>query len=200
MGETKDKVDLTILKIQEDADDLDSDESLDHQETSGEKDDRDLDRERLLHERNDFRDLLQRKQAEFENYRKRVIRERDETRRLVRSELIADLLPIVEACEKGLESMDSEDAGGLASSFVEGYQLLLKQLMSFLDKYDVSQVPGVGANFDPNLHEAVIRESSNQHRDGEILEEYRKGYLIGERLLRPSQVKVAVHSDDAGTD
>jgi len=148
-----------------------------------------------LRERDEFLDLLQRKQAEFENYRKRVDREKAELRISVQSELIEQILDVVEACEKGLNTLRQRESDEL-ESFVEGYELLLKQLQSILDRYEVSEIPSLGSVFDPNLHEAVIRETTNDHGEGEIMEEYRKGYTIADRLLRPSQVKVAAPAEE----
>jgi molecular chaperone GrpE len=151
--------------------------------------------ETALSERDEFLDLLQRKQAEFENYRRRVDREKSELRFSVRSELMEQILDVVDACEKGLESLRENESEELGS-FVEGYELLQKQLKAILDRYEVSETPGVGSPFDPNLHEALIRETTDDHEEGEILEEYRKGYTMGDRLLRPSQVKVAAPAED----
>ena len=151
--------------------------------------------ETALRERDEFLDLLQRKQAEFENYRKRVDREKSELRFSVKSELMEQILEVVDACEKGLDSL-SENESEQSDSLVEGYELLYKQLKTILDRYEVSETPGVGSPFDPNLHEALIREVTEDHEEGEILEEYRKGYTLGDRLLRPSQVKVAAPAED----
>ena len=151
--------------------------------------------ETALRERDEFLDLLQRKQAEFENYKRRVDREKSELRFSVRSELMEQILDVVDACEKGLESLRENESEELGS-FVEGYELLQKQLKTILDRYEVSETPGVGSPFDPNLHEALIRETTDDHEEGEILEEYRKGYTMGDRLLRPSQVKVAAPAED----
>lgn len=151
--------------------------------------------ETALRERDEFLDLLQRKQAEFENYRKRVDREKSELRFSVKSDLMEQILEVVDACEKGLDSL-SENESEQLGSLVEGYKLLYKQLKTILDRYEVSETPGVGSPFDPNLHEALIREVTEDHEEGEILEEYRKGYTLGDRLLRPSQVKVAAPAED----
>ena len=151
--------------------------------------------ETALRERDEFLDLLQRKQAEFENYRKRVDREKSDLRVSVKSELIEQILDVVDACEKGLETLRESEAENLGL-FVEGYKLLLKQLKTILDKYEVIEIPGVGSVFDPNVHEAVIREMTDDHGEGEIMEEYRKGYTMADRLLRPSQVKVAAPAED----
>jgi molecular chaperone GrpE len=148
-------------------------------------------------ERNEYYELLLRKQAEFENFRKRTAREREDTRTMIRAEIIGELLPIVDASEKGLEAMKAQDVPDGCLTFLEGYELLLRQLQSFLERFEVTPVPGVGSTFDPNVHEAVLREMSREFGENEVVEEYRKGYLIGDRLLRPSQVKVAVWPEEA---
>ncbi len=151
--------------------------------------------ETVRRERDEFLDLLQRKQAEFENYRKRVDREKSELRVSVKSELMEQILDVVDACERGLETLRQSEGENLGL-FVEGYELLLKQLKTILDRYEVSEIPGVGSVFAPNFHEAAIHEISDDHEEGEIMEEYRKGYTIADRLLRPSQVKVAAPAED----
>ncbi len=149
----------------------------------------------LLQEKDKYYDMMLRKQAEFENYRKRVFREKEEAVILSRIGLLQDILPIVDACEKGLENLRDEEQSELLESYTEGYELLLKQLKSLLEKNNVSVVSGVGSIFDPNIHEAVLREVSKDHEDGKILEEYRRGYKMNNLLLRAAQVKVAVHPD-----
>jgi molecular chaperone GrpE len=146
-------------------------------------------------ERDEYLDLLARKQAEFENYRRRVQKEKADIRVSAQSEVFGEVLTVIDACEKGLESLLRADATG-SGVFVEGYELLLKQLTSLLDKFDVTEVPGVGAMFDPNIHEAVVRDVDPDHEEGEILEQYRRGYLIKDKLLRPSQVRVAVQPEE----
>lgn len=144
-------------------------------------------------ERDEYQDLLLRKQAEFENFRKRTNREREELRSAAHAEVIRELLPVIDACEKGLESLESGPDSG--TTFKEGYGLLLRQLRGVLERFGVREAPGIGARFDPGVHEAVMREVSEAHEEHSVLEEYRKGYLIGDRLLRPSQVKVSVRPD-----
>ena len=140
--------------------------------------------------------LLLRKQAEFENYRKRISKEKTDLRRSVESELLGEILLVLDSCELGLETMRGEESVKSSSSYLEGYELLLKRLHSLLDKYDVREIPAVGSLFDPNFHEAVVREVSEDREENEIVEEYRKGYSIGDRLLRAAQVKVSVWPDD----
>ena len=102
-------------------------------------------------------------------------------------------MPILDACEKGLETLSNASGDPQLQPFYEGYELLLTQLRSVLTRFEVEVIPGVGTQFDPNVHEAVLREFTTDHEDGAIADEYRKGYTIRGRLLRASQVKVAMH-------
>ena len=147
--------------------------------------------EGLQKERNEHYDLLLRKQAEFENFRKRVLKEKEGERLLGHSELLRELLPVVDACEKGLGAMEEQDHVELGP-YREGYELLLRRLNSVLEKFGVTEIEGVGTHFDPNVHEAVSREITSEHEEGKILGEFQKGYKIKDRLLRPSRVRVAV--------
>ena len=147
----------------------------------------------LESERNKYYDLLLRTQAEFDNYRKRTDKEKADARMESQSGPIRELLPILDACEKGLETLSNASGDPQLRPFYEGYELLLTQLRTVLTRFDVQVIPGVGTQFDPNVHEAVLREFTTDHEDGAIVDEYRKGYTIRGRLLRASQVKVAMH-------
>jgi molecular chaperone GrpE len=147
----------------------------------------------LESERDEYYDRLLRTQAEFDNYRKRTDREKVDVRMESQSGPILELLPILDACEKGLETLGNASDDAQVRPFYEGYELLVTQLRSVLTKFEVKVIPGVGSQFDPNLHEAVLREFTTDCEDGAIAEEYRKGYTIRGRLLRASQVKVALH-------
>ena len=151
--------------------------------------------EELCRERDEYHDLLQRKQAEFENFKKRVRKERTQDRLKAYSEVAKELLPVLDACEKGLESLIQKTSAPMLKAYDEGYRLLVQQLKTVLERFDVQAVPALGELFDPNLHEAVLREISGVHSDGEILDEYRKGYRIRDHLLRAAQVKVAVRPE-----
>lgn len=153
----------------------------------------------LQKERDEYLELLQRTRAEFDNYQRRVAKEREEIRAAAQAELIAQILPVVDACERGLAAMLEGEVPESCKSYVEGYELLLRELKNFLEKHEVKEVPGVGAPFDPNVHEAVMRELTTEVPENQVLEEFRKGYVKGDRLLRPSQVKVSVHSGEPGS-
>jgi molecular chaperone GrpE len=147
----------------------------------------------LRKEKEEQHDLLLRKQAEFENYRKRVAKEKDELRLTAQARVLEELLPVLDAFEKGLHSLKAAPGDSEVEAYREGYELMFKEVQSLLRKFAVIEIPGVGELFDPNVHEAVVREVTTGYKEGEILDEYRKGYTIKGRLLRPSQVKVAVH-------
>ena len=151
--------------------------------------------ENLKRERDENYDLLLRKQAEFDNFRKRVTKEKEELRLSAQAAVIEKVLNIVDAFEKGLSSLEQESEESALESYRQGYELMFEEFKSVLKKFNVTEIPGSGTCFDPNVHEAVVREVTTEYEEGEILEEYRKGYMIKDRLLRPAQVKVAVQPD-----
>ena len=156
--------------------------------------------ENLKRERDENYDLLLRKQAEFENFRKRVVKEKEEERLSSQAAVIEKLLNIADSFEKGLDSLAQESEESTLETYRQGYGLMLKEFKLVLEKFDVTEIPGFGAWFDPNVHEAVVREVTTEHEEGKILEEYRKGYMIKDRLLRPAQVKVAAQPDSSLVD
>jgi molecular chaperone GrpE len=138
-------------------------------------------------ERDDYYDRLLRKTAEFDNYRKRVERERRAHAEQAVTDLLRELLLVVDDFDRALH-VDAEES---AASYKKGVELMNAKLHDLLRKQGVKPIEAVGADFDPNLHQAVLHEVSPGHRDGEVMAEMRKGYTIGERLLRPAMVKVA---------
>ena len=137
-------------------------------------------------ERDDLRDRLLRQAAEFDNYRKRIDRERRETAQYAAAELLQDLLPIVDDFERALQI----DAPG-AESYRQGLDIIHRGFMEMLRKRGVTPIESVGTDFDPQVHQAVSYEADSDRRDGEVTEEFRRGYRLGDRLLRPAMVKVA---------
>jgi molecular chaperone GrpE len=141
----------------------------------------------VQHERDDLHDRLLRKTAEFDNYRKRVERERREQADQAVTDLLEELLLVVDDFDRAL-TVDADDSSG---AYRKGVELIHSKLHDLLRKRGVREIEALGADFDPNLHQAVIHESSPDHREGEVIGELRRGYLLGDRLLRPSMVKVA---------
>jgi molecular chaperone GrpE len=147
------------------------------------------DPDQVREERDDYRDRLLRSIAEFDNYRKRVERERRELAEFASSELLQELLPLVDDLERALAATPAASAA--VAGYRAGVELIHRQLMDLLRKRGVTAIESLGADFDPHVHQAVARDVSSAHRDGEVIEELRRGYKLGERLLRPAMVKVA---------
>jgi molecular chaperone GrpE len=129
---------------------------------------------------------LLRTAAEFDNYRKRVERERRELADHLKADVLAEILPIVDNFERALQAPTSDE-----EPFRKGVELIHKQMLDFLRKRGVKPIEALGTDFDPNFHQAVIHETSPSHREGEVIEELQRGYMLGDKLLRPAMVKVA---------
>jgi len=142
--------------------------------------------EELRREKDALQDRLLRTAAEFDNYRKRVERERRDLADYMKADILAELLPIVDNFERALQAPSSD-----IDSLRKGVELIHKQMHDFLRKRGVTPIEALGADFDPNFHQAVIHETSPSHREGEVIEELQRGYMLGDKLLRPAMVKVA---------
>ena len=141
----------------------------------------------LRRERDEYYDRLLRKTAEFDNYRRRLERERRAQTDFAVQELLRELLLVVDDFYLAVTADESQ---GIAA-YRKGVDLIHTKLRDLLRKFGVQPIEALGADFDPSLHEAVIHEASPIHREGEVIEELRRGYRIGDRLLRPAMVKVA---------
>ena len=135
-----------------------------------------------------FRDLAFRTQADFENFRKRAAREKEEAVRYANSAFLDRLIPILDNFELGLNAARS---GVENSPILLGMDMVSKQLTDFLIQSGVEPIVAEGAKFDPNLHEAVAEEASANVPEGNVLRQLRRGYKLKDRLLRPSTVIVS---------
>jgi molecular chaperone GrpE len=140
----------------------------------------------LQRERDDYYDRWMRKAAEFDNYRRRVERERREQADQAVVDILQELLLVVDDFDRAL-TVDSKGA----ESYKKGIELIHSKLHDVLKKHGVKPIEALGADFDPNIHQAVMHEDAPGHRDNEVIAELRRGYTIGDRLLRPAMVKVA---------
>ena len=143
--------------------------------------------EDLRRERDDYYDRWLRKTAEFDNYRKRVDRERRERADQTTVDFLEQLLLVADDFDRALTTEIGEDP----EAYRRGVELIHGKLHDLLRKYGVTPIEALGADFDPNVHQAVLQEESPDHRDGEVIGELRRGYKMGDRLLRPAMVKVA---------
>ena len=133
-------------------------------------------------------DGWQRARAEFVNYKKRIERERAEERARITGEIILQFLSAIDDFERALKEIPENPE---IASWAEGIDLIYRKLKSILDAEGVELIPAEGEIFDPNFHEAISQEESDDHEEGEILEVIQQGYKIGDRILRPALVRVA---------
>lgn len=144
----------------------------------------------LRQEAESLQDRLLRTAAEFDNYRKRVERERRDWSEFAAADVLAEMLPILDNFERALQASAPPEG----EPFRKGIELIHRQMLDLLRKRGVQPIEARGADFDPKIHQAVIHETSDAHREGEVMDVLQQGYTLGERLLRPAMVKVAKSS------
>jgi len=140
----------------------------------------------LRKERDSLHDRLLRQAAEFDNYRKRVDRERKDSAQFAAIDFVEELLPVIDDFERALQI----EAPG-ADSYRQGLEIIQRALMDMLRKRGVTPIEAVGTTFDPQVHQAVAYEEAPDRRDGEVMEQFTRGYRLGDKLIRPAMVKVA---------
>ncbi|MBR0141621.1 MAG: nucleotide exchange factor GrpE [Ruminococcus sp.] len=135
---------------------------------------------------NEANDKYLRLFAEYDNYRKRTAREKTETYQNATAKCIEELLPFIDSFERslGIESADE--------NFKKGMDMIFKQLMDFLGKMNVREVDSLGAEFDPNIHNAIQQLDGTDYASNHVCQVYQKGYMIGDKLIRPAMVAVAL--------
>jgi molecular chaperone GrpE len=142
---------------------------------------------KLQTELDHVRDVYLRKLAEFDNFRKRVDRERDDLRQAALEDFVRELLPVVDNFDRALQHADADNG-----AFHQGVEMIAKQLHDTLERKGVSEIDPLGESFDPLVHEAVQRIEGGDHPPGTIVNVMLKGYTLGDRLIRPAMVGVAV--------
>lgn len=123
--------------------------------------------------------------AEFDNYKKRALKDKADTIKYANEEIIKDILPFMDSLDRALE----QETGDV-QTFREGIALIQEQLLCCLKKYGVERIDAAGQDFDPNFHEALMQMESDQHEDNKVVSEMEKGYLLNGRLVRPARVCV----------
>lgn len=148
---------------------------------------------RVEAENAELKNSLARRQADFENYRKRVERERTETYNRVVADIAMKLLPVSDNLKRALETEASKEAveSDEFRHFLSGVDLICKQLNGVLDAFGVKPIVAVGEQFDPHLHEAVVTEETDEYEPDTVIQEIRSGYRLGDKLIRPALVKVS---------
>lgn len=145
--------------------------------------------ELLKSENSDLKDKFLRKQADFENYRKRMVREKQDAIRFSNTNLLGDLIEIIDDFERAIQSSEGSND---FQSFHDGIVMIEKQFTSMLEKkYGLKKIEAEGEEFDPSKHEALMMENSDEHEEPVVLQVLQTGYQLHERVVRPSKVKVA---------
>lgn len=129
-------------------------------------------------------------QADFANYKKRTAAEKLQISEVVKMDVITNILPVIDNFERALQVPQDKVADDV-KSFIDGYEMIYKQLLGVLEKEGVTKIDAVGKPFDPNYHQAVMRVPSDEYDDDVVVEVLQEGYLLGDKTLRPAMVKVA---------
>jgi len=151
---------------------------------------------RLVAEKEELTKTLVRRQADFDNYRKRIERERKEESRRGAGRLLQDMLPVLDGLERALRAHDNP----VFDEYRKGVELIYRQLWDTLARHGLERIAAEGKPFDPHYHEAIDRVETREHADGAIIEVVQEGYLLDGRVLRPSLVRVAVSPEGTGGD
>jgi molecular chaperone GrpE len=139
-------------------------------------------------ERDQFLALLQRTQADFENYQKRNQRERDQERRYWHAALALDLLPVIDNLDR---AMTAAKQAGESGPLVQGVGLVQNQLLDILKRHGITPIEALGKPFDPNLHQAIMQQPSADYPPGTVIQVLQQGFVIHDRVLRPAGVIVS---------
>ena len=148
---------------------------------------------KLVADLHDLQQTLLRRQADFDNYRKRIERERAEDSKRYTARVVEALIPIVDGFEHALAAHREAEY----ENYRKGFELIYKQLRDNLAKLGVERIEPLGQHFDPHSHQAMDRTETNEAEDGTILQVYQPGYVFHGRVLRPAMVRVAVHATPA---
>jgi molecular chaperone GrpE len=141
----------------------------------------------------DLRQTLLRRQADFDNYRKRIEKERAEDAKRATARVIEGLIPVIDGFEHALAAHREAEY----ENYRKGFELIYKQLLDNLARLGVERIEPAGKMFDPHLHQAMDRAETSDHEDGTILQVFQPGYIFHGRVLRPAMVRVAVHPHPA---
>jgi molecular chaperone GrpE len=132
---------------------------------------------------------LLRVSADFENFKKRTFRENDDFRKFANELMLLELLPVVDNLERAIQSTTVENKE--VGCVIEGVEMTLKALLKIFEKFSVKIIEAEGKPFDPNFHQAMMQEASDSIPENTVIREFQKGYLLHDRLLRPSMVVVS---------
>jgi molecular chaperone GrpE len=167
----------------------DAEQSADAKAVAADTERADAEVAKLATDLEDLRQTLLRRQADFDNYRKRIEKERTEDTKRATARLIEGLIPVIDGFEHALAAHREAEY----ENYRKGFELIYKQLLDNLARLGVERIDPAGKMFDPHLHQAMDRAETSDHEDGAILQVFQPGYIFHGRVLRPAMVRVAVH-------
>ena len=151
---------------------------------------------KLASDLNELRQTLMRRQADFDNYRKRIEKERADDAKRHTARVVEGLIPIIDGFEHALAAHREAEY----ENYRKGFELIYKQLIDNVTRLGVERLDPLGKQFDPHLHQAMDRTETVEHEDGTILQVFQPGYIFHGRVLRPAMVRVAVHPGGASKE
>lgn len=174
-------------------DDPNMEQSSEAQDVAADTVKADAEMAKLAAELEELRQTLLRRQADFDNYRKRIEKERFDDSKRANARVIEGLIPVIDGFEHALAAHREAEY----ENYRKGFELIYKQLVDNLTKLGVERIDPVGKSFDPHLHQAMDRTETTEYEDGKILQVFQPGYVFHGRVLRPAMVRVAVHPNPA---
>jgi len=147
---------------------------------------------KLQAEKDELRNTLVRRQADFDNYKKRIERERGEDQQRAAAQVIEQMIPVLDAFERALAA----HADPAYEEYRKGFELIYRQMLDAFGRYGLEVIPAVGEAFDPHLHHAVDRAPSAEHPEDTVLLEHQRGYRLRDTVLRPAMVRVSFRPGD----
>ena len=179
--------------VNKDLDNTNIEQSAKAQAAAAETAKADAEMAKVTAELEELRQTLMRRQADFDNYRKRIEKERFEDSKRATARVIEGLIPVIDGFEHALAAHREAEY----DNYRKGFELIYKQLLESVTKLGAERIEPVGKLFDPHLHQAVDRAETTDHEDGTILQVFQPGYVFHGRVLRPAMVRVAVHATPA---
>jgi molecular chaperone GrpE len=181
------------VRINKDVDSSDVEQSAEAKAVAAGAAKADTEMAKLTADMEELRQTLLRRQADFENYRKRIEKERFEDSKRATARVIEGLIPVIDGFEHALAAHREAEY----ENYRKGFELIYKQLLDNLTRLGAERIDPVGKAFDPHLHQAMDRTETTEHADGIILQTFQPGYVFHGRVLRPAMVRVAVHPSPA---
>jgi molecular chaperone GrpE len=184
------------LNVNKDEDSAKVEQSAEAQAVAADTVKADAEMAKLTADLEELRQTLLRRQADFDNYRKRIEKERFEDSKRATARVIEGLIPVIDGFEHALAAHREPEY----DNYRKGFELIYKQLLENVAKLGVERIDPVGKSFDPHLHQALDRAETTDHADGTILQVFQPGYVFHGRVLRPAMVRVAVHPSPASKE